>query len=262
MFKDIASNSKEILLTDHSGGIVQIELNRPENANAYSEEMVGQLVALLDALSRSDEVKVLLISGAGKNFCAGGDVKAMASEAGMFQGDSYELMKRYQRGIQQISLAMDRFEAPTMAMVQGAAVGAGLDLALMCDMRIASVEAKFGETFARLNLIPGDGGAFFLARVVGYAKAMEMILTAELVDAKTALSIGLINKLVGTAELKQEALAMASGMAKLSGPALRLNKRALKEASTSRLDSHLHLMAAYQGILQRMPEHKAALPKN
>src|SRR5690606_10001766 len=120
--------------------------------------MIIDLVRVLDAINNAKEIRVVVITGMGKHFCAGGDLKAMKAKTGMFAGDANELRLRYQQGIQQISLAMENIEKPIIAMVNGAAIGAGLDLACMCDIRLCSENAIFAESFTSLGLVPGDGG--------------------------------------------------------------------------------------------------------
>lgn len=138
-----------------------ITLNRPEASNAYSSGMVSALVEVLKYADIDNGIRVIILTGSGKNFCAGGDIKAMRGKTGMFSGESNELREAYQAGIQQIPIAISQLRTPLIAMVNGAAIGAGCDLAAMCDLRVASSEAIFAETFARVGLVPGDGGAFF-----------------------------------------------------------------------------------------------------
>src|SRR5690606_21293470 len=150
-------------------------------------------------------------------------------------------------------------KTPVIAMVNGAAVGAGCDLAAMCDLRIASTEAFFAETFAKVGLVPGDGGAFFLTRLVGFGKAMEMFLTCKKYSAEEANKMGLVNLVVLPQELKVKTEEMILEMASLPPIALQMTKKAVVHASGSDLQSHLELMGAYQGITQRSSDHFKAL---
>ena len=186
----------EDLLVEKKNQTLWITLNRPEASNAYSSGMVKAFVEVLRHADVDNQIRVIVITGAGKNFCAGGDIKAMQGKTGMFAGESNELREAYQAGIQQIPLTISQLKTPVIAMVNGAAVGAGCDLAAMCDLRVSSTEATFAETFARVGLVPGDGGAFFLTRLIGYGKAMEMFLTCKTVSAQEALEIGLRNDVV------------------------------------------------------------------
>lgn len=249
----------EDLLVELRGHVLWITLNRAEASNAYSTAMVNTLVDVLKHADIDTHVRAIVITGAGKNFCAGGDIKAMRGKTGMFAGESNELREAYQKGIQQIPLTISQLKTPLIAMVNGAAVGAGCDLAAMCDLRIASTEATFAETFAKVGLVPGDGGAFFLTRLIGFGKAMEMFLTCKSIRAEEAMSIGLVNKVVLPEELKKETAELADHLVSLPPIALQMTKKAVAHAYQSDLISHLELMAAYQGITQRSSDHFKAL---
>lgn len=239
--------------------ILWVTLNRPEASNAYSSEMVESLIAVLRLADEDRNVRVIVLTGAGKNFCAGGDVKAMKNKTGMFSGESNELREAYQNGIQKIPRTINHLKTPIIAMVNGAAVGAGCDLAAMCDLRIASEEASFAETFAKVGLVPGDGGAYFLIRAIGYAKAMEMFLTAESYSALEAKELGLVTKVVPHSKLREETRLMAQKMSELPPISLQMTKKSLINAYHSGLDSHLELVSAFQGITQRTEDHFSAL---
>ncbi len=247
------------LLIEHRKSSVWITLNRPDSSNAYSQEMVKGLVEVLKHADLDNEVRAIVITGAGKNFCAGGDVKAMRGKTGMFAGESNELREAYQSGIQQIPLTFSTLKTPVIAMVNGAAVGAGCDLASMCDLRIASNLASFAETFAKVGLVPGDGGAFFLTRLIGFGKAMEMFMTCKSIDATEAMKIGLVNRVVLPEELKSQTQELVDCLVNLPPIALQMTKKAVVHAYQNDLPSHLELMAAYQGITQRSSDHFKAL---
>jgi enoyl-CoA hydratase/carnithine racemase len=247
------------LLVAQKNHSLWITLNRSDASNAYSAEMVKALVEVLKFADIDNSVRVIVITGSGKHFCAGGDVKAMKGKTGMFAGESNELREAYQAGIQQIPSAFSQLRTPVIAMVNGDAVGAGCDLAAMCDLRIASVDASFAETFARVGLVPGDGGAFFLTRLIGFGKAMEMFLTCKTISAQEALEIGLVNKVVLQEELKIKTEEMVELLSSLPPIALQMTKKAVNHAYQNDLNSHLELMAAYQGITQRSSDHFKAL---
>lgn len=236
-----------------------ITLNNPEKMNAISYEMIDSLVATLFKAEMNPAVKVIVIRGAGKAFSAGGDVQAMKDKSGMFQGDSNELRMRYMQGIQKIPKCMEDLSKPIIAMVNGAAVGAGNDLAMMCDLRIGCEESRFGETFAKLGLVPGDGGTFFLTRIVGFSKAMQMTMTAEIIQGKKAFDFGLMNYFVDAADLEKETSALATKIAGLPAVAIQMAKKSLKAAYRHDLQVNLDLLAAFQGIAQRTPEHDQAV---
>jgi len=236
-----------------------ITLNNPEKLNAISYEMIDSLVATLFKADMNPDVKVIVIRGAGRAFSAGGDVQAMKDKTGMFQGDSNELRMRYMHGIQKIPKCMEDLSKPIIAMVNGAAIGAGNDLAMMCDLRMGCEESRFGETFANLGLVPGDGGTFFLTRIVGFSKAMQMTMTAEIISGKKAFDFGLMNYFVETADLEKETAALATKIASLPAVAIQMAKKALKAAYRHDLQVNLDLLAAFQGIAQRTPEHDQAV---
>jgi 2-(1,2-epoxy-1,2-dihydrophenyl)acetyl-CoA isomerase len=165
----------------------------------------------------------------------------------------------YKEGIHRIPRALYDLEVPTIAAVNGPAVGAGLDLACMCDIRIASEKAKFAESFVKLGIVPGDGGAWLLPRVVGMSKAAELTFTGDTIDAREALSIGLVSKVVAPEALLDEARALARRIAANSGPALRMSKRLLREGQHVRLDTLLEMSAAFQALAHNTPEHEQAI---
>ncbi len=249
----------EDLLVEQKGNSLWITLNRPDSSNAYSSAMVSALVEVVRQADIDPAIRAIVITGAGKNFCAGGDIKAMRGKTGMFAGESNELRETYQSGIQQIPLTISQIRTPLIAMVNGAAVGAGCDLAAMCDLRIASTQAVFAETFAKVGLVPGDGGAFFLSRLVGHGKAMEMFLTCRNYSAEESLKMGLVNEVVLPEQLKIRTMEVVEEIVNLPPIAVQMTKKAIIHAYQSDLISHLELMAAYQGITQRSSDHFKAL---
>lgn len=249
----------EDLLVEKKNYSLWITLNRPDASNAYSTGMVKALVEVLKAADVDNDIRVIIITGAGKNFCAGGDIKAMRGKTGMFSGESNELREAYQSGIQQIPLTISQLKTPLIAMVNGAAIGAGCDLSAMCDLRLASTEAVFAETFAKVGLVPGDGGAFFLTRLIGFSKAMEMFLTCKTITAQEAYEIGLVSKVVNPGELREKTQELADHLSSLPPIALQMTKKAVIHSYQNDLTSHLELMAAYQGITQRSSDHFSAL---
>ncbi len=181
-----------------SPNVYQMTLNNPAQKNALSMDIVRGLETALMELELVEDCRVVLIIGEGDAFSAGGDVKAMSEQSGMFAGDPFTLKENYHRGIQRIPRAMENFSKPIIAVLNGAAVGAGADLSLMCDLRIGYNKSSFLESFQHLGLIPGDGGAFFLQRVVGYSKAMEMFLLSEKISGERAYDFGLLNRFVNS----------------------------------------------------------------
>lgn len=236
-------------------GIWLLTLNHPEASNAINDEMIAQLEEVLHLATQDQSCRVIMLTGAGKSFCAGGDVKAMKDRSGMFAGDPYELKRRYQAGIQRIPLAMEKCDKPIIALVNGAAIGAGCDLACMADLRLAAQSARFGETFCKLGLVPGDGGAYFLSRIIGYSRALEMFLTGDIYNAQAALEMGLVTKICPDNELLSSGIELARRIAANAPVAISLTKRAIKESRRQELSSHLELIASYQGISQRTSDH-------
>lgn len=247
------------IVTEMKGHVLWVWLNRPEASNAYSESMVVDLPAVLDQANHDRNVRVVVVAGRGKNFCAGGDVKAMHDRTGMFAGEANELRERYMDGIQQIPLAISRLKKPLIMMVQGAAVGAGCDLVAMGDLRVSADSAVFAETFAKVGLIPGDGGAWFLIRAVGHAKASEMFFTAKNYSATEAQNMGLIHEVVPSDQLVRRTVELADQLASLPPIALQLTKKALQHAYESSLAQHLDVAAAFQAITQRSSDHQRAV---
>lgn len=241
-------------------GLSWITLNRPEARNAYSEAMVEQLIAALDQLELDEAVRCVAITGAGKAFSAGGDLKRMRDHEGMFEGDARGLRTRYRIGIQSVPRRMDRFNKPILAAINGPAIGAGLDLACMCDLRIAIRSARLGSTFVKVGLIPGDGGAYLLARTVGFPRALDLIMTGRLVQGDEALSLGLVTALVDDLDsLNAEIRARAAILCALPPVALSLAKSAAYRSWDLPLDAALELAATYQGIAQNTADHDEAV---
>ncbi len=241
---------------EQRGHVVTWTLNRPDARNAYSDEMVASIIRAADLAEADDSVRCVVLTGAGRSFSAGGDLKAMQSRSGMFAGDQSELRHRYAHGIQEIPRRLCRFEKPLIAAVNGAAIGAGLDLACMCDFRIAAKGARFGSTFVRLGLVPGDGGAFFLTRAVGYARAMDLILSGRIIDTIEAERIGLVQQVVEEGGLLDAAHAYAGQIAANAPVAVRLAKSAVFHAWQSSPEAALNLAATYQSIVQHTADHE------
>jgi enoyl-CoA hydratase/carnithine racemase len=233
-----------------------ITLDRPSASNAYSTEMIDSLVNALDAAEDDDDVWAVILTGAGKAFSAGGDLRAMQARTGMFAGDSVRLRTAYTRHIQRVPRRLHRFEKPIIAAINGPAIGAGLDLACMAEFRLAAQSATFGSTFVKVGLVPGDGGAYFLSRAVGYTHAARMVLTGKVIDAAEALRIGLVSEVVADADLMEAAHRLARELTACSPLAVRLAKQALCRSWDSSLDQALELAATYQCVVQRTPDHE------
>lgn len=253
------TDSPQHVLYATDGPTATITLDRPEARNAYSDPMLCQLVAALDAAERDPAVRCAILTGAGKAFHSGGDTKAMKERSGMFAGDPAELRTRYMAGIQAIPRRIAEFPKPLLAAINGPAIGAGLDLACMCDLRIAATGALLGSTFVKVGLVPGDGGAFFLARAVGFPRALEMMLTGRVLDADEALRIGLVHEVVPAERLMAATNERALAIAALPATAVQLTKRCAYRSWPGDLAAALELAATFQGIAQNHPDHRRAL---
>lgn len=251
---------EKFLNTQCDGSILMVRMNSPKTHNALTElSQMQEFTDLCANVQRDQSIKVVVLTGNGKSFCSGGNVKDMRDGTGIFAGSPYELRNSYKNGIQTIPLALYNLEVPVIAAVNGAAIGAGLDLACMCDVRVASSNAIFAESFVRLGIVPGDGGAWLLQRVIGAPKASLMALTGEVIDAQKALEWGLVTDVVAPDMLEEKAMEIAEKMAANSGPALRLTKKLLQEAQHMKLESLLEMSAAYQAIAHHTKEHEEAL---
>ncbi len=239
--------------------LLWLSLNRAQARNAITLDMVDSLEKILPYADNDPEVRVIILTGEGESFCAGGDIKNMLEEKEMFAGQSNELRMRYRNGIQKIPELIHRLNTPLVAMVNGHAIGAGCDLVAMADIAIASDKSKFGETFNKLALVPGDGGTYFLQRKIGFSKAMEMYLTCDIYNSQDALNMGLVNFVCRPEELKQKTIELAEKIASHAPIATSMTKRAMIHGYESNLTSQLDLLAAFQGISQRTLDHKEAL---
>jgi len=213
------------LLYEVKDGIATLTLNRPERLNALGDTLREDLHDAVERASDDPEVRVMIVTGAGKGFCSGGDVKAMSERKE--RGSGRPLMEKVAPGRDLTVLALRDAPRPIIAAVNGAAAGAGMNLALACDMRLASTAAKFAQAFVRRGLHPDWGGTYFLPRVVGTAKAAELIFTGEVIDAQEALRLGIVSAVHAPEELMPAALALARKIADGPPIAIRLAKRAI-----------------------------------
>jgi 2-(1,2-epoxy-1,2-dihydrophenyl)acetyl-CoA isomerase len=238
-------------------GVAVLTLNRPERLNAMSRPMLDALLEALPRLADDPAVGAVVLAGAGRGFCAGGDVKAMA-EGQELGGDTLEEKAQALRGRMEVSRWLHELPKPTIAMVRGAAAGAGLSLAMACDLRIAGDSARFGTAFARVGYSGDFGGSFFLTRLVGTAKARELYFTADLVDAQQALALGLVNRVVPDARLEEETLALAGRIARGPRIAYRHMKRNLNAAESGTLKDLLDLEAWHHTRCGMTEDHREA----
>lgn len=248
------------LIIEREGAVVTAKLNSPQTRNALTEpSQMQELEDLCRSVRADRSVHVLVLTGEGSAFCAGGNVKDMQSRGGIFAGSPYEVRDSYRNTIQRIPLALYELDVPVIAAVNGHAIGAGLDLACMCDIRISSDKALFAESFVKVGIVPGDGGAWLLPRVIGMPRASIMAFTGDTIDAAQALAWGLVAEVVPADELAARAQALAQRIAANPGHALRLTKRLLREGQHMRLDSLLELSAAFQALSHHTEDHHEAV---
>src|ERR1700744_4249291 len=250
----------KFLSMEREGDVVMARMNRPDTRNALTApEQMQEFADLCGDLRRDATVKAMILTGAGKAFCAGGNIKDMRDRAGMFAGSPSALRNNYRDGIQRIPLALYELELPTIAAVNGPAIGARLDLACMCDIRLAAHSATFAESFVRLGIVAGDGGAWLLPRAIGLPRASIMAYTGDAIDATQALEWGLVAQVAPDADLLSEARSLARRIAANPGHALRLTKRLLREGQHMRLDSLLELSASFQALAHHTEDHLEAV---
>jgi 2-(1,2-epoxy-1,2-dihydrophenyl)acetyl-CoA isomerase len=199
-----------VILEVKHEGIATLIMNRPDRLNALNNELATALNDALGSIAADDTVRVVVITGAGRAFCAGGDLAVIGK--GRRSGETQELEPLLRAGMQAV-LRMRTMPQPVIAAVNGAAAGAGMNLALAADIRIAAEEATFGQNFAKVGLFPDYGGTYFLPQLVGPAKAAELFYSGDMIDAKTALGLGIVNRVVAGAQLEAEVRALAQKIA-------------------------------------------------
>lgn len=248
------------VLLEIADRIATVTLNDPEKRNPVTEGgIVDELIAAFDRVNAAPDVSVMILTGAGSAFCAGGDVKAMRDRAGTFAGSPLDVAEQYRRGVQRIPKALYGLDVPSIAAVNGPAIGAGCDIAFMCDFRLASPTALFGETFVNLGIISGDAGSWFLPRRIGYALAAEMTFTGRVIGAEEAHAKGLVMKVAPADQLMAEARALALTIASKPPRAVRQAKRLLRAAEATGLDNFLELAAANQALAHHSADHLEAV---
>lgn len=236
--------------------IATIVLNRPEKRNAFTDEMLRQWIGMLDECQSRTDVNVIVITGAGTAFCAGGDIGRMEEKAARgplgAKNDLWEITQALPR-------KMNEVDKPLIAAVNGPAAGGGLDVALMCDIRLASSTATFAQTYARLGLFPGAGGAYYLPRLIGASKALELFWTSKFVDADEALDLGLVNHVYPQEAFEEQVRTYVESIAGAAPLSVRYIKRALYQGLDTCLLTHLDQASSHMAMIRTSKDHMEAV---
>jgi len=243
-----------ILLTKDEHGIATITLNRPEKYNAFTKDMIIRWAGMLEQCESDPAVKIVVLTGAGKAFCSGGDISAQKERA---NNDSLERKDFLFRHVHKIALTMERMDKPTIAAINGAARGAGLDMALMCDLRTMADTATLAESYINVGLIAGDGGTYYLPRIIGMPRALELFWTGRAIGSAEAERIGLVNNVVPLEQLMTATYELARQIAAQPFEAVRAYKRSAYQGMNMTLAAHLDMVSSHTSILRDTPDHRA-----
>jgi len=249
----------ESILLKKENWIATLTLNRPDRLNAVIPQMAQELLEVLDEVDKDDEVRVLVLTGAGKGFCAGADVGGMTggTQPGMGTARNAEEIRRYHsRVVGRICLRLQKLQKPTIAMVNGVAVGGGFDMALACDLRVGSKNARFRNAFVKIGLFPGWGGTWLYPRVMGLGKALEYLFTGDFLGAEEAEKFGVLNKLVPPEDLEKETMVLARKIAQGPPIAIRLMKLQAYKGLGMDMETALEMAAACETITLTSEDHK------
>jgi len=250
-------DNRPILLREENG-VATLTLNRPEKKNAFTLEMIDEWITALEKWRLDPEVKVVIVTGAGHEFCSGVD---FASFAGNKNPGPYEMKTILWEKIHRIALTLEDIDKPVIAAMEGVAVGAGLDMALMCDLRFVAETARFSEGYVKVGLVPGDGGAYFLPRLVGVSKALELLWTGDFIDAAEALRIGMVNRVYSEDELMSKTIEFAENLAEGPSAVIRMIKRATYQSSRTDLRTALDLISSHMGVVRESEDSQQAFQK-
>ncbi len=246
----------DVVLLEKNGPIATITINRADTLNPLGQDGDGKaFVAIAADIAGDDTIRCALLTGAGRAFSAGGDIKAMKARNGAFAGSPNDIKDGYRRNIHLIVKSLYNLDVPLIAAINGPAIGLGCDVACMADIRLASDKAKFGMTFLKLGLIPGDGGAWLMPRIIGQSRAAEFLFTGQVIDAATAAQWGLVSRVVEHDDLMHEAEALAQSIAAQSGPSLRLAKTLLRHGQIASYDTIMEMSAAAQAMMHYTQDH-------
>lgn len=250
---------EDFLLYEKRGGVVVLTMNQPELRNVLTgNAAIEDFVEACDRIQSDPSARVVILTANGRVFSSGGNIRVMKEYIEQ-DVDPAVIREAYRTGIQRLTRAMFSLEVPLIAAINGPAIGAGCDLACMCDIRIASESAQFAESFVKMGLVAGDGGAWLLPRIVGMSRAAEMTFTGDALDAAQALACGLVSRVVSEDRLLGEAMELAERIAANPTRVVRMSKRLLREGQGSSLDSLLEMSAGLQAIAHKSADHKEAV---
>jgi len=244
------------ILFERQAAVAIITLNRPDKLNAFDLPMLKAWRKMLEICEQDADIRAVVITGAGRAFCSGGDIGEMADR---IKGRPDEHKTFLWDNVYPVALAIRSLPKPVIAAVNGEATGAGMDMALWCDIRFASVDAKFAETYVKMGIVPGDGGAYLLPRLVGIGKALELLWTGTSLTAQQALELGIVNRIYPAQELLSKTITFAQELSKGPTLAIGLIKRAAYESTTLDAITHLDLISSNFGICAQGIEHREAV---
>ena len=245
----------ELLFTKHNT-IATITLNRPEKLNTFHDGMLADWAAALRECQVDDAVHVVVLTGAGRVFCAGGDLGTMGRQDG---NPAWDMGQYLRKNVHPVARAVDALHKPYLCAINGAATGAGLDMALMADVRYAARSARLAETYIKVGLVPGDGGAFLLPRLVGLTKALELLWTGDFLSAEEAERIGLVSKVYDDAQLMEATYALAERLARGPSIAIRLTKQVVYQGLRMDFLTALEAMTGPMGVVASTEDHREAV---
>lgn len=257
---------KDLLFTVEKD-IAKITLNRPERLNAFSVEMIELWIEALEYVRDTENIRVLVISGEGRGFCSGGDIKSMQNGQGFLHSDGKEDLtstalarkNAIWKKVQRIPLLLQEIDKPVIAVIHGFAFGAGFDMTLACDIRIAAESTMISESYVKAGLVPGDGGAYFLPRLIGVDKALEMLWTGKVLTAQEAKEMGLLTHVVEDDKLGEFVDQYVQKLAEGPQEAIRLTKRAVYQGLDMNLRSSLDMISSSLGIVTELEDYQEGI---
>lgn len=246
---------------EKAGRVATVTLNRPESRNAIATQAdCDDLAGALRLANDDRDITAVILTGAGQAFCAGGDLKAIRERTGIGpRATPHDTRDNYRRGVHSVIRALADVEVATIAAINGHAIGLGLDIGMLCDIRLAGASAKMASSFVKVGIIPGDGGAWILTNAIGASRAAELVLTGDTIGAAEAERMGLVSRVVPDDRLLEEARALAERIVVNPTRSVRLAKRLLREAQHGRLSDVLELSAAFQALAHETADHKEAV---